>query len=167
MSTSLSRVAALIALAGLPLGSALADVWKWVDPLGETHFVDTLKPIFTWVDDDGKVTFSDTPDHEDAIAVQLVWHSRGSLADFDPESPESESEALAEETPAEREARLQAQAEYCQRVTEIHDSYVNAPRLYRTNEKGEREFLSKTQKRRAIREIASAKKDACRQNRGG
>lgn len=51
-----------------------ADVWRWTDALGNTHFVDTLKPIYTWVEDD-RVHFSDTPDHEDAISVQFVWHS--------------------------------------------------------------------------------------------
>ena len=29
----------------------------------------------------------------------------------------------------------------CKRATEAHDSYVNAPRLYRTNDDGEREYL--------------------------
>mgnify|MGYP000016467110 CR=1 FL=1 len=65
--------------------SANADVWKWVDASGKTHFVDTITPIYTWVDEFGKVHYSDTPGHEDAVSVELVWVSPGSLADVDGE----------------------------------------------------------------------------------
>ena len=34
--------------------TAHADVWKWVDANGKTHFVDTMKAIYTWVDENGK-----------------------------------------------------------------------------------------------------------------
>ena len=145
----------------LTAGTASGDVWKWVDPLGTTHFVETARPMFTWLDDSGKVAFSDTPDHEDAIAVQLVWHSSGSVADMaagdgaDVDSDEPETEI-------EREAREAAEQKYCQRVAEIHDSYTNAPRLYRTNEDGEREYLNKREVRKTIREIAAIRKSACK-----
>ena len=141
---------------------AMADVWMWKDQLGKTHFVDTARPIFTWLGDDGRVHFSDMPDHANAVAVQLVWHSSGSLDDLD-EDAETDPEALrAAETVDEREARLQAQALYCERVTQIHDSYKNAPRMYRTNENGEREYLKNYEVRRAIREVAAVMKQACK-----
>lgn len=141
---------------------AFADVWMWKDQLGKTHFVDTARPIFTWLDDDGKVHFSDMPDHANAVAVQLVWHSSGSIDELD-ENAETDADALrAAETVEEREARLQAQAEYCERVTQIHDAYENAPRMYRTNENGEREYLKNYEVRRAIREVADVMKQACK-----
>ena len=62
--------------------SAHADVWKYVDVSGKTHFVDSNMPIYTWVDDSGKRHYADLPGHETAVAVQLVWHSAGSLADL-------------------------------------------------------------------------------------
>ena len=65
--------------------SAAADIWKWVDASGKTHFVDTLTSIYTWVDEDDKIHYSDTPGHEDAVAVLLVWHSAGTLEDINPE----------------------------------------------------------------------------------
>ena len=40
-------LATLILLFGVCL-SANADVWKWVDAFGKTHFVNTMTPIFTW-----------------------------------------------------------------------------------------------------------------------
>ena len=32
---------------------AQADVWSWVDAGGKTHFVDTMKSIYTFVDESG------------------------------------------------------------------------------------------------------------------
>ncbi len=152
----------LAAFASIVLpGIASADVWKWVDPLGTTHFVETAQPMFTWIDESGKVTFSDTPDHEDAIAVQLVWHSRGSLADM-AAGDGADVDNGEPETPEALEAREAAEKEYCERVSQIHDSYTNAPSLYRTNEDGERETLSKREVRKAIREIAAVRKSACK-----
>lgn len=141
----------------VPAGAALADVWKWTDAFGETHYVESLRPIFTWVED-GRVYYSDTPDHEDAIAVQLVWHSTGTLDDLDEEGEVADFV----ESEKQRAERLEAEKRYCQRVTEIHDSYVNAPRMYRSNDDGEREYLSDREQKKAIREIAAVMKEACK-----
>jgi hypothetical protein len=143
----------------LSAGSVSADVWKWVDAFGKTHYVESLRPIFTWVED-GRVYYSDTPDHEDAIAVQLVWHSTGTLADVEEDG--STDNAGMVETEQQRAERLEAEKRYCQRVTEIHDSYVNAPRMYKSSEDGEREYLSKREHKKAIREIAAVMKEACK-----
>lgn len=157
---ALWRFTWLVAFAlAVPGGAAVADVWKWVDAFGETHYVESLRPIFTWVDD-GKVFYSDTPDHEDAIAVQLVWHSTGTLDDI--EKGEGTENGGLVETEKQRAERLEAEKRYCQRVTEIHDSYVNAPRMYKANDDGEREYLSEREQRQAIREIAAVMKEACK-----
>lgn len=143
--------------------AANADVWKWVDAGGKTHFVDTKKPIYTWVDEVGDVHYSDTPDHEDAVSVQLVWHSSGTLADVDEDEDKSGSGfAHPGETPEERAEREQAEAYYCKRATEIYESYVNAPRLYKTNENGEREYLSKEDAAATIAETRARKDELCR-----
>ena len=158
----------LVLLFVLGAVTAQADVWKWVDAHGNTHFVDTMKPIFTWVDENDEVHFSDSPDHEDAVVVQLVWVSSGSLADVQETESEDEGggEAYPGETPAMRAERELAEAYYCKRATEIYDSYVNAPRLYSTNEDGEREYLSKEDTARTIAETRAQKDKACR-NVGG
>lgn len=146
--------------------SASADVWKWVDAQGNTHFVDTIKPIYTWVDESGKVHYSDTPDHEDAVSVELVWVSSGSLADVEgggeAEKSGSGGYAYAGETAEERAEREQAEAYYCKRATEIYESYVNAPQLYRTNEAGEREYLSKQEGEAIIAETKAKKDELCK-----
>ncbi len=143
--------------------TANADVWKWKDTLGNTHFVDTVTPIYTWVDDIGKVYYADKPDHEDAVSVDLVWHSAGTIADVD--SPEDESEssgyAFPGETAEERAEREKAEAYYCKRATEIYESYLNAPQLYRTGDDGKREYLGKKQAAVTIAETKAKKDELC------
>ena len=142
---------------------AQADVWSWVDASGKTHFVDTMKAIYTWVDETGDVHYSDTPDHEDAVSVELVWHSPGTLADVGDSADESESgsSAYPGETAEERAEREKAEAYYCKRANEIYDSYVNAPRRYKTTEDGEREYLSKEEAARTIAETRAQKDELC------
>ena len=87
----MKRLLAILLLASPLSGTALADVWKWVDAQGNTHFVETDTPIYMWVDRFGKVHYSDTPDHEDAVSVELVWHSEGMLGDLENEGGGKES----------------------------------------------------------------------------
>ena len=144
---------------------AQADVWSWVDATGKTHFVDTMKSIYTWVDETGDVHYSDTPDHENAVSVELVWVSSGTLDNLQARNVESESEsgyAYPGETPHERAEREKVEAYYCKRATEIYDSYVSAPRLYKTSESGEREYLSKEDAARTIAELREQKDEHCR-----
>ena len=143
--------------------NANADVWKWVDAFGKTHFVNTMTPIYTWVDEFGKIHYSDTPDHEDAISVQLVWLSAGTLDETEgpAEEPESGGYAYLGETAEDRAEREKAEAYYCKRATEIYDSYLNAPQLYRTGEDGKREYLSKKDAAATIAETKSKMTELC------
>ncbi len=151
-----------VLLIGLCL-TANADVWKWKDALGKTHFVDTLTPIYTWVDDVGKVHYADKPDHEDAVSVELVWHSSGTIADVKnaADSPDSGGYAFPGETAEERAEREKAEAYYCKRATEIYESYLNAPQLYRTGDDGKREYLGKKEAAATIAETKAKKDELC------
>ena len=143
--------------------AAQADVWKWVDASGKTHFVDTNTPIYTWVDESGDIHYSDTPDHEDAVSVELVWVSGGTLDEAqDGKDKAGSGYAYPGETPEERAEREEAEAYYCKRATEIYDSYVNAPRLYKTSETGERVYLSKEEAAKTIAATRAQKDDLCR-----
>ena len=152
----------LVLTAGLS-APALADVWKWVDADGKTHFVDTMTPIYTWVDESSKRHYSDKPGHEDAVSVELVWHSGGTLDDLEGSAGDDDDDGYAYpgETAEERAEREAADAYYCKRATEIYDSYVNAPQLYRTNESGEREYLSKQEGDAIIAETKAKKDELC------
>jgi hypothetical protein len=160
----MTRLLILLALTvGLSV-PALAEVWKWVDADGKTHFVDTMKAIYTWVDENGKRHYADTPGHEDAVSVQLVWHSSGTLEDLDDSDGEDADDGYAYpgETAEERAEREAADAYYCKRATEIFESYLNAPRLYRTNDAGEREYLSEKDAAATVAETKARMNELCR-----
>lgn len=144
--------------------AAQADVWKWLDALGNTHFVDTVKPIYTWVDESGKLHYADHPDHEDAVSVELVWHSDGELDDADGSNEEAEDGGYAfpGETDAQRAERERAEAYYCERATEVYESYLNAPQLYQTGEDGSRVILSEADAARTITETRAKKDQFCK-----
>ena len=156
----MKSIFAVFAIAAGLVSVAHADVWKWVDANGDTHFVDTDTPIFTWVDEAGSVHYSDTPDHEDAVSAELIWVARGTLEDLEEEEEEAGS-AYPGETDEDRLAREQAEAYYCKRATEIYESYMSAPRLYRTNDVGEREYLSKEEAAQTIAETRAQKDEMC------
>lgn len=158
------RLPILLALTLVLALPAYADIWKWVDVDGNTHLVDTNTPIYTWIDDAGKVHYSDTPDHEDAVLVQLVWHAPGSLAaagDADADGA-SGGYAFPGETAEQRAEREDAKDYYCKRATEVFESYLNAPKLYRTSESGEREYLSEEDAAATIAETKVKKNKLCR-----
>jgi hypothetical protein len=146
---------------------ANADLWTWTDAKGVRHTVTSAKPLYTWLDESGKVHYSDTPDHEDAVSVELVWHSAGNLEETAGSKPGAEksagSNAHPGETEAERVAREQAEAYYCKRAQEIYDSYVKAPRLYESDAAGKRVFLDEKQTAAKLAETESAVAQLCNQ----
>jgi len=145
--------------------NAMADIWIWTDANGEEHLVNSSKPIYTWQDELGKVHYSDTPDHEDAVSVELVWHSIGSTEET--ETSDSGHSKIAGgnefpgETEGERVAREQAEAYYCKRARDIYDSYANAPRLYETGSDGERMYLDEKQIATKLAETEDAVAQLC------
>ena len=158
----MKRFAVFVLGLGISIG-AHADIWKWVDVQGKTHFVDTDKSIFTWLDQFGKLHYSDKPDHKDAVSVQLVWHSTGQLQDMDSLGTEkvSQNNARPSESVEEREEREMAEAYYCKRAKEIYDSYLKAPRLYKSNSDGERAYLSDEEAAQTLSETKAKVDELC------
>ena len=149
-------------LLAMAAGTAGADIWRWTDALGENHYVDTMTPIYTWLDEDGKVWFSDTPDHEDAVSVELIWHSSGdSVEEAEAEEEKGDRWAYVGETAEDRQKREQAEDYYCERAKEVYESYVSAPRLYKTNEAGERVYLSDDEARATLVETKDRVDELC------
>lgn len=145
--------------------AAHADIWKWVDADGRTHFVDSQRPIYTWLDEQGKRHYADQPDHEDAVSVQLVWHAEGDLEADDSSGAAAKSDggyAYPGETAEERAERERAEDYYCKRAIEIYESYVNAPQLYETDENGKRKYLSKDEAAQTIAETRKKKDELCK-----
>ena len=145
---------------------ASADVWSWTDANGEVHYVTSKKPIYTWIDDYGLVQYADKPGHESAVSVDLVWHSDADSVD----EAEHKSDAGTSgsgwahpgESSEERAEREKAEQYYCKQAQDIYDSYVNAPRLYETNDEGEKVYLSDEQVAAKIKETEKAVAQVCR-----
>ena len=163
----MTRILAFIMLTcGMSL-CAHADIWKWLDENGETHFVDSNTAIYTWIDEVGKRHYADVPGDETAVSVELVWHSEGDLAglqqggDTGQQQKSGSNEAYPGETPEERFEREQAEAYYCKRAQEIYDSYVKAPRLYETRDDGSRAYLSAEESGKVLLETKQRVDELC------
>ena len=160
----MTRIFTILALFFGLFVTAHADIWKWVDAAGNVHFVESDRPIYTWTDVWGKQHYSDTPDHEDAVSVELIWISEGTLEELDEDikSGDSGGYAFPGETAEERAEREAAEAYYCKRATEIVDSYKGAPSLYRTKDAGERVILSEEEAAATIADAEQKRKGYCR-----
>jgi len=154
------RLIAITALACGLCANAQADIWKWVDQFGETHFVTSTRPIYTWLAV-GEVNFSDKPDHPDAQRVELVWHSSGSLPGADSAVNSGDRNAVPGETASQATERRAAEAYYCGQATEILDTYKSAPQLFRTDEFGERIYLTVGEAMEAIAEAQTNVDEFC------
>jgi hypothetical protein len=156
--------ATIILTCGL-CASANADVWMWIDLNGDMHFVNTSTAIYTWLDEDGYVQFSDTPDHENAVLVDLVWHSKGDDLPDETQTAAAaapkQSKAWPGETEGERFEREAAEAYYCKRAQEVYNSYLKAPRLYKTLDSGERQYLSDEETAATLTETKARVAELC------
>jgi hypothetical protein len=141
--------------------TADADIWRWVDMNGKNHYVTTSTPIYTWLDDYGDAHFSDKPGHPNAVRAYLFWHSSGTLADIERIQAEEEADQYGDETEAERQHRLMAEAYYCNQARDIYDTYVSAPQLFREGDDGVRYYLTPEEAAVAISEAQASVDEFC------
>ena len=156
------------AIFGLALGFSVcanADIWTWKDPQGATHYVSSNAPIWVWVDETNLVHYSDKPEHEDAQRVELAWYSDGDLPAEERIHSENSAapgrELNPNETDEERHEREAAEAYYCREARKIYDTYLHAPQLFRTNEDGEREYLSAEEMAATLEETRLRVEELC------
>jgi len=146
-----------ILLLGLLFSSAAsADMWKWVDANGTSHYVDSNRPIYTWTDSAGHVQYGDTPGHANAVLVELVRVSSSPARNVASTSSSSFGNAAA----PSRDAMV---AQNCTRANQILAMYRNSSQLYRTNDAGEREVLSDAERRAMIVEAQEKTSYLCGQ----
>ena len=142
----MKKLIASILLLVNPCVAANADIWKWVD-------------------EDGNVHFSDTPALKYAVNAELVSYTPGNRSALTPGKNQVNAsrgnDTNAEETREEKRARQDSEAYYCNRAKEIYDSYVGAPRLYRTGEDGRREYLSDQETAAALAKAEASVAEWC------
>lgn len=133
--------AILILVFGLCL-NAHADIWKWVDEQGNVHY-------------------GDRPARDSAVKAERVSYSRGNRSastSGDRQTATSGDDSVGSD---ESRAREDAQAYYCEQAKGIYQSYVGAPRLYRTSEDGQREYLSDEEMAAALADAEASVDEWC------
>lgn len=113
--------------------------------------------MYKWVDENGDVHFSDRPQHTNAGRIQLAY-TVGNQA----RQPDGEVEPSADESAAETSERERAEAYFCKQATEAYDEYKSAPSLYKTDDDGQREYLSDEEVADLLAETRSKISEWCR-----
>ncbi len=121
--------------------------------LGLSVSIGASAAVWMWTDADGVVHYSDYPADEGAVLIEIESKStnRAAIAEQREETIALERERqqgnrLRREGKAEEKAQRKIDRELakekCATATERYDTYYNAPRLYRTTEDGDFEYLS-------------------------
>lgn len=106
--------------------------------------------VYSWVDDKGQVHYSDTPPPEvQAKATDIESSATDSgQADAQQAARENrieqieETQAVEEEIAAINAKKAARNAELCKKAREWQTNVTNNHRLYRVNDKGEREYYT-------------------------
>jgi hypothetical protein len=128
--------------------------------------------IYTYVDDDGNVHYVDRPSGESGEKRMNITYTGTSSAAVSAQVQRRHDymETLEEarsETESRREAEAQARAEMearaakCQENRARLEGYLQAHRLYRENEAGQREYLDDEQILEARRKAEEAIQETC------
>ena len=129
--------------------------------------------IYKFVDDDGNMHFVDRPSGQSGEERLQLTYARTSSNAVDAQIKsrqqyEEAREKRREEQMTQREAEETLRVEARQRAAECQEhrarleSYLQARRLYRETEAGEREYLSKEEAARTIAETRAQKDELCR-----
>jgi hypothetical protein len=111
--------------------TANADIWKWVDEHGNVHYGD--RPAREYA--------------ANAVLVSYKPRNRPASTSGDGQSVSGQGD--------------DAQAYYCEQARNIYRSYVDAPRLYRTGEDGQREYLSDEEAASALATAQASVEEWC------
>ena len=142
----MKQVIAIVFLAcGLSV-TANADIWKWVDEQGNVHYGD----MAARADAVNAERVGDASSRRPASRPgnSLAVTSRGN---------DSNSGEASDDTQEGENAR----AYYCKQATDIYESYVSAPRLYKTRADGEREYLSDEETAAKLAEARASMAEWC------
>lgn len=138
-------IAILLLACGLSV-TANADIWKWVDEQGNVHYGDMAA-------------------RADAVNAERISYAPGnrtvSRSGHSPAATSRGNDNMPGETPDDAQEGADAKAYYCKQATDIYESYMDAPRLYRTGADGEREYLSDEETAAALAEARASMAEWC------
>ncbi|MFB3064619.1 MAG: DUF4124 domain-containing protein [Gammaproteobacteria bacterium] len=121
--------------------------------LGLSISIGASAAVWMWTDADGVIHYSDYPADEGAVLIEIESKptNRAAIAEQREETITLERERqqgdrLRREEKAEEKAQRKIDRELakekCVKARERYDTYYNTPRLYRTTEDGDFEYLS-------------------------
>jgi hypothetical protein len=156
MGMNWKRTALTLAAAAIVFAAASA-------PAGE---------IYKWTDEDGNVHYEDRPSGaptEERLALNFRRTDSGAVqqrinARHDRQSSRAEEKSMAEaarQEAAENAAAAEEREQACERARARLETYLQSPRLYRTDANGERVYLDAEQRQEARGKAEEQVKEFC------
>ena len=143
----------VLSAAALMTSAGAGEIYKYVDEEGKVHYVD--RPTGESGEERLAITYSGTS----SAAVSAQTKRRQDYMEaLDEARSETESRREAE---AQARAEMEARAAKCQESRARLESYLQAHRLYRQDESGERQYLDDEQILEARRKAEEANQEHC------
>lgn len=109
--------------------------------------------VFTWIDDEGEVHYSDKPEVDGAVRVDIeskptndqtvaAERQQAVTSELERQQQAQENRELENEDQQFDKEDQERIAKNCQTARQNYETYYNAPRLYRPTADGGREYLS-------------------------
>ena len=146
-------IALVLATAALTTSAFAGEIYKYVDENGNAHYLD--RPTGESGEERLDVTYAGTS--SEAVSAQ-VKRRQNYMDALDEARKETQSQREAE---AQARAEMEARAAKCQESRSRLESYLQAHRLYRQDEAGEREYLDDEQILEARRKAEEAIQEHC------
>ncbi|MDH3906610.1 MAG: DUF4124 domain-containing protein [Gammaproteobacteria bacterium] len=135
------------------MGAMANEIYKWIDADGNVHYED--RPTGAATEERLDLTYRAT----DRSSVQARVKSR---VDAQTAREEAKSTAAAaEQEAAENAAAEKQRSDRCDRARARLESYLQARRLYRTDDNGERVYLDDSQSQEARRKAEEQIAEFC------
>lgn len=142
-----------IAAMTVSMGAVANEIYKWIDADGNVHYED--RPTGAATEERLDLTYRAT----DRSSVQARIKSR---VDAQTAREEAKSTAAAaEQEAAENAAAEKQRSDRCDRARARLESYLQARRLYRTDDNGERVYLDDSQSQEARRKAEEQIAEFC------
>ena len=143
----------VVSAAALTTSAFAGEIYKYVDDEGNVHYVD--RPSGESGEERMGITYSGT---SNAAVTAQVQRRQDYMAALEEARSEKASRREAE---AQARAETEARAAKCQESRARLESYLQAHRLYREGEAGEREYLDDEQILEARRKAEEAIQEHC------
>jgi len=155
MAMNIKRTALLLATAALAFATGVSanEIYKWTDENGNIHYED--RPSGEPTEERLALSYGRTDSR--AVQQRIAAHHERQAARDEAKSVAAAAEQEAADNAAAAAERKQA----CERARTRLETYLQSPRLYRTDENGERVYLDDEQRQEARRKAEEQVTEFC------